>query len=94
MERYLCHIFYKHPSISAVLARNLADNYVKLDKSQHTKIKQLVSQVKALETTQRTLQANVDGFRSEKESTKEPSSEPKEKPKSKNGRGTPAPGSG
>jgi hypothetical protein len=31
MEQYLRHHFYEHPSISAVLARHLADNYVKHD---------------------------------------------------------------
>lgn len=31
MENYLKHHFYEHPSISAVLARHLADNYVKHD---------------------------------------------------------------
>jgi hypothetical protein len=31
MEQYLRHNFYEHPSISAVLARHLADNHVKHD---------------------------------------------------------------
>lgn len=34
METYLRHHFYEHPSISAVLARHLADNYIKHDTSQ------------------------------------------------------------
>ena len=56
MERYLRHQFYEHPSISAVLAHHLADNYVKPDDSHASKIK-------SLETTVKALQAKVDSLR-------------------------------
>jgi len=93
MEKYLRHQFYEHPSISAVLARHLADNYVKPDDSLHSKIKQLEAQLKAVESSQRTLQSKVDGFRGER--TDKGERDVKDyKDKGKNGRGTPIPGSG
>jgi len=46
MAKYLRHQFYEHPLISAVLARHLADNYVKPDNSQGRKIKALKMQLK------------------------------------------------
>jgi hypothetical protein len=38
MAKYLKHQFYEHPAIAAVLARHLADNYVKPDEGQDAKI--------------------------------------------------------
>jgi hypothetical protein len=58
MDKYLRHQFYEHPSISAVLARHLAGNYVKPDDSQCAKIK-------ALETSLKTLQSKYDTLRVE-----------------------------
>jgi hypothetical protein len=63
MNRYLKHQFYEHPSISAVLAWHLADNYVKPDDAQGTKIKALENQLKQLETSQSTLQSKYDTLR-------------------------------
>jgi hypothetical protein len=60
MTKYLRHQFYEHPSISAVLARHLADNYVKPDDSRANKIKRLESQVKTLESSLQTLQSRYD----------------------------------
>jgi hypothetical protein len=53
MEKYLCHQFYEHPSISAVLARHLADNYVKPDDAQASKIRSLEAQLKTLDANQK-----------------------------------------
>jgi hypothetical protein len=50
MERYLRHQIYEHPSISAVLARHLADNYVKPDDAQASKIKALEAAIKTLQS--------------------------------------------
>jgi hypothetical protein len=55
MEIYLHHQFCKHPLISAVLARHLADNYVKPDDSQSSKNKVIEAQLKTLESRQKTL---------------------------------------
>lgn len=84
MEKYLRHQFYEHPSISAVLARHLADNYVKPDDSHGTKIKSLESQIKALETAQKSLQSKYDALRVEQAKGKE----------TKNWKGNPAAGTG
>jgi hypothetical protein len=65
MEKYLHHQFYEHPSISAVLACHLADNYVKPDDSQSSKIKVLEAQLKSLESGQKTLQSKYDALRIE-----------------------------
>lgn len=78
MDRYLRHQFYEHPSISAVLARHLADNYVKPDDSHGTKIK-------TLETTLKQLQSKVDALRVDYD---------KENKRGKNGKGKPNVGSG
>jgi hypothetical protein len=43
MEQYLRHHFYEHPSISAVLARHLADNHVKPDSSQIKALEKLIT---------------------------------------------------
>jgi hypothetical protein len=50
MEQYLKHHFYEHPSISAVLARHLADNYVKPDTNPSAQITTLEKAVKSLNT--------------------------------------------
>jgi hypothetical protein len=91
MEKYLRHQFYEHPAISAVLARHLADNYVKPDDSHGNKLKTLEAQVKALETAHQTLQSKYDSLRVavQRDSSKE---QPKEK--AKNWKGSPAPGYG
>ena len=48
MERYMKHQFYEHPSVAAVLARHLADNYTKPDDSLGSKITNLEKQYKTL----------------------------------------------
>jgi len=105
MDRYLRHQFYEHPAISAVLARHLADNYVKPDDSQGAKIKALEAKIKSmesahqseirtLEATQATLQSKYDSLRVEMGKLKE-HKEPKDgKDKGKNWKGNPASGSG
>jgi len=47
MAKYLKHQFYEHPAIAAVLARYLADNYVKPD-AQDARIKELEKTIKSL----------------------------------------------
>jgi len=66
MEKYLRYQFYEHPSISAVLARHWANNYVKPDDAQGSKIK-------ALKTALKTLQIKVDFLRTAQD-TSQPSS--------------------
>lgn len=83
MEKYLRHQFYEHPSISAVLARHLADNYVKPDDSHSTKIKSLEAQIKTLETAQKSPQSKYDALRVDQA-----------KEKGKNWRGKPEVGTG
>jgi hypothetical protein len=46
MAKYLKHQFYKHPSIAAVLAHHLADNYVEPDDNVSSKIKEVEKQLK------------------------------------------------
>lgn len=100
MERYLRHQFYEHPAISAVLARHLADNYVKPDESQGAKLKSLEKQLKALEashktqiTLQSTFQSKYDSLRVEVQKLQHKA--PKElRDNGKNWRGNPAAGSG
>ena len=41
MAKYLKHQFYEHPAIAAVLARHLADNYVKPDEGQDARLREL-----------------------------------------------------
>jgi hypothetical protein len=53
MASYLKHQFYEHPSIAAVLARHLADNYVKPDEAMGSKLKDL-------EKAMKTYSAKVD----------------------------------
>jgi len=48
MARYLKHQFYEHPAIAAVLARHLADNYVKPDAGQEAKIKEMEKLIQTL----------------------------------------------
>ena len=50
MAKYLKHQFYEHPAIAAVLARHLADNYVKPDEGQEARIRALESKVDKLIT--------------------------------------------
>ena len=38
MEGYIKHQFYEHPSIATVLARHLADNYIKPDDALASKL--------------------------------------------------------
>ena len=66
MEKCLRHQFYEHPSISAVLARHLADNYVKPDEAQGSKIKALEMALKALQSKVDTLR-NSQAITPEKE---------------------------
>ena len=99
MGKYLRHQFYEHPSISAVLARHLADNYVKPDDSQAAKIKSLENQVKQLDSSLKTLQSRYDTLRVENDKVKEkqgtnPNPSPAPTNKAKNWKGTPAAGSG
>jgi hypothetical protein len=61
-EKYLRHQFYEHPSISAVLACHLADNYVKPDDAQASKIKALEALLKTLQTKVDTLQMTMNNF--------------------------------
>jgi len=48
MAKYLKHQFYEHPAIAAVLTRHLADNYVKPDATQESKIQELDKSLKGL----------------------------------------------
>jgi len=59
MEQYLKHHFYEHPSILAVLARHLADNYVKPEATP-------MAQVSALEKTITSLASRVDRLENKK----------------------------
>jgi hypothetical protein len=88
MSKYLRHQFYEHPSISAVLARHLADNYVKPDDSHGAKIKALENRVQQLETHNKNLQSKYDTMRVARDN------ENKEGTKGKNWKGPPAAGSG
>jgi hypothetical protein len=53
MDHYIKHQFYEHPAIAAVLARHLADNYVKPDDA-------VASKVTAVEKSMKALVARVD----------------------------------
>jgi hypothetical protein len=48
MDRYLKHQFYEHPAVAAILARHLADNYVKPDDAVSTKVNSLAQQLQTL----------------------------------------------
>jgi hypothetical protein len=48
MDKYIKHQFYEHPSMAAVLARHLADNYIKPDDSLSSKLQLLEKNLKAL----------------------------------------------
>jgi hypothetical protein len=48
LEQYLKHHFYEHPSISAVLARHLADIYIKPEASPTAQITALDKLVKSI----------------------------------------------
>jgi len=87
MGKYLHRQFYEHPSISAVLARHLANNFLKPDDTQGTKIKSLESQIKVLERAQKALQSKYDSLQMDWEKADKYT-------KKKNWRGSPAAGSG
>jgi hypothetical protein len=64
MDRYIKHQFYEHPAIAAVLARHLADNYVKPDDA-------LVTKLNTLDKAHKALVVRVDSMASrEKENIK------------------------
>jgi hypothetical protein len=94
MGKYLRHQFYEHPSISAVLARHLADNYVKPDDSQGAKIKALEAKITQLESSHKSLQSKYDSLRVGKDKEKEKDQDKAKDGKGKNWRGSPAAGSG
>jgi len=71
METYLKHHFYEHPSISAVLARHLADNYVKHDSSQ----------LSSLEKDLKSLTTRVDKLTTPKDKQPGKQQQPKGGPK-------------
>lgn len=89
MANYLRHQFYEHPSILAVLARHLADNYVKPDDSQASKIKALEAQLRTLDSAQKALQSKYDALRVDRDKDRADKDN-----KGKNWKGQPAPGSG
>jgi hypothetical protein len=93
MANYLRHQFYEHPSISAVLARHLADNYVKPDDAQASKIKTLEGKIASLECVYQSLQSKYDALRVAKD--KADKADTAFHPhKGKNGKGQPVAGSG
>ena len=57
MDRFLKHQFYEHPAVAAVLARHLADNYVKPDDA-------VSSKVTFLEKSLKTVQSQVEQLKS------------------------------
>ncbi len=64
MDRYIKHQFYEHPAIAAVLARHLADNYVKPDDA-------VTSRLTSMEKTLKTLVARVDTIAKDKGEAKQ-----------------------
>ncbi len=50
MDRYLKHQFYEHPAVAAVLARHLADNYVKPDDAVSSKVTFLEKSIKNVQS--------------------------------------------
>lgn len=67
MEQYLKHHFYEHPSISAVLARHLADNNVKPSATP-------AAQFSALDKTVKSLSSRVDKLEDKKKNKNDQSS--------------------
>jgi hypothetical protein len=59
MSNYVRHQFYEHPSVAAVLASHLADNHVKPDVMQSTKITQLDKGIKNINGGLDYLAANI-----------------------------------
>jgi hypothetical protein len=59
MANYVRHQFYEHPSIVAVLARHLADDHVKPDAAQATKITALEKAIKGVNGRLDSLAANI-----------------------------------
>jgi hypothetical protein len=87
MEKYIKYQFYEHPSIAAVLARYLADNYIKPDDT-------LANKLSTLDKAHTALLKHVDNMTTkENEAKAEKSEKPDktEKKLSKNdkGRGSP-----
>jgi hypothetical protein len=84
MEKYIKHQFYEHPSIAAVLARHLADNYIKPDDT-------LANKLSTLDKAHTALLKRVDGMTTKENETKAERSESKaeksEKKQSKNDKG-------
>jgi hypothetical protein len=91
MDKYLRHQFYEHPSISAVLARHLADNYVKPDDSHTSKIKHVEDKLSLLQSKYDTLRVEQDKLRVALWSDPDKSTDPKQP---KNWKGKPNVGSG
>jgi hypothetical protein len=60
MSTHVHYQFYKHPSITAVLAHHLADNYVKPDAALGTKIANLEKVIKNINGCMDGMQANFD----------------------------------
>jgi hypothetical protein len=69
MDRYIKHQFYEHPYIATVLARHLADNYIKPDDA-------LAAKLSALDKSHKTLVTRVDTL-STKQSKYQPKTEQK-----------------
>jgi hypothetical protein len=62
MDKYIKHQFYEHPSIAAVLARHLADNYIKPDDSLASKYASMDKAHKALVSRVDTISDKVNGL--------------------------------
>jgi hypothetical protein len=62
MALYVRHQFYEHPSIAAVLARHLADNHVKPDKSVTSKVVGLDKAVKSINARLDSVQGTADNI--------------------------------
>jgi len=60
MSLYVKHQFYEHPSIAVVLARHLADNHVKPDAAQGTKVANLEKAIKNVNARLDSVQSSVD----------------------------------
>lgn len=67
MEQYLRHHFYEHPSISAVLARHLANNYIKPSATPAAMVTTLEKTVKSLSSRVDKLETKKDKFKKDKE---------------------------
>ncbi len=81
MDRYIKHQFYEHPSIPAVLAHHLADNYVKPDDALANKVHSADKAHQALVSRVDTLTTRLNALASVKEKDEKP---PTPKQQSKN----------